>query len=934
MYEAYSSLSGRTYALKKFRRTKTSAREVQSFMTELQILKRINHHHCVELVASYTDPRTFGLLISPVADSNLAGFYSVVANDEPKKSILRKFFGCLAHALSFLHASKVRHRDIKPENILVKGSEVYLTDFGISWDWENLTRSTTTEDSAKSWIYCAPEVAENGNHRRNSSSDIWSLGCVYLEMLTVLKGFTVTDLREEMRAHTGRQRFYENVDVALEWAQQLSEHGIVAEKEVVRWVRAMVVVEPDIRVTAHALSKMTEVSAEIRGAGESKMFCGECCQELDEEESSATVLSDEDVWEGTLPPEISTPATSPPVTEEPKRPGKSLSVDSVSSLPEMPAILGSISPENTTPEISFPKVDIEAVAEPVTDNERIDQTVRQSNENIQAVERGTISAIESEPTDPQERATKIRQNLIQSVTSKHPPWPFIELGQKLPALTASSWISPIKFLHCMRSDSDFIEYVRSIDSSQATRFSSATLTDVVPMLHLLLLNGLDVNDVKFKYSSDGVEDVMPLSQTLWQEDWALSQTSDAVPKLLIGFGANLHALTSEEDPWTPMVFACSFGHNDIVQVLLALDTSVLKWTGRENGNTLLHETAEQGHHQIIEILLKSDLEIRARAADGSTPGSIAARCGHLEVIKALIKHGFGAREEDTEPKGWQMIHSAAQNGHDEIVEYLISRGAEVQARAGENGDTPGGLAASYGHLPVIKTIIKSGLDIRKEVKSGDGCLMIHCAAERGHIDVVEYLLTQGANIECTTSDGDSPGTLAAANGHLPLIKVLVKSGLGVKKKHTLERWGTLIRDWQMIHSASEEGHSDVVEYLVSQGADIRATAIDDETLATLGAIAIENEHLSVVEVLVKNGLGIDEKMPFLWYKESRMIHIAIFYGQVEIVKFLIDRGANPTRPAIKDFGHRSGSTPLALAKNNAELTKVIKAAVARWKSTH
>ncbi|KAF2489178.1 kinase-like protein, partial [Lophium mytilinum] len=175
-------------------------------MNELQVLKRINHQHCVELVASYTDSKYFGLLISPVADYNLSAFYGVVAGNKENEKSLRSFFGCLAHSLHFLHQNKIRHRDIKPENILVKGSAVYLADFGISLDWENLSRSTTTEDSGKSWTYCAPEVANY--EKRNSSSDIWSLGCVFLEMLTVLKGFTVHDLREVFRKHSGRPRFY------------------------------------------------------------------------------------------------------------------------------------------------------------------------------------------------------------------------------------------------------------------------------------------------------------------------------------------------------------------------------------------------------------------------------------------------------------------------------------------------------------------------------------------------------------------------------------------------------------------------------------------------------------------------------------------------------------------------------------------------------
>ncbi|KAH7086896.1 kinase-like domain-containing protein, partial [Paraphoma chrysanthemicola] len=235
VHQAYSPLSGRTYALKRFRRAKQNAREIESFMTELQILQRINHHHCIELVASYTDSKFFGLLMAPVADCNLSAFYGHVASNEANKKILRTFFGCLAHALQFLHNSKVRHRDIKPENILVKGSAVYLADFAISLDWESLTRSTTTADSAKSWTYCAPEVASH--QKRNSSSDVWSLGCVFLEMAIVLEGFTTQELREAMCAHSGRCRFYENLEVCTEWIGRLDNQEDNSNNQILSCIR-------------------------------------------------------------------------------------------------------------------------------------------------------------------------------------------------------------------------------------------------------------------------------------------------------------------------------------------------------------------------------------------------------------------------------------------------------------------------------------------------------------------------------------------------------------------------------------------------------------------------------------------------------------------------------------------------------------------------
>jgi serine/threonine protein kinase len=81
---------------------------------------------------SYTDPKHFALLMSPVAEFNLQEYYDAASASPDKITLLRSFFGCLASALHYIHSIKIRHRDIKPQNILVRGDKVYLTDFGMS----------------------------------------------------------------------------------------------------------------------------------------------------------------------------------------------------------------------------------------------------------------------------------------------------------------------------------------------------------------------------------------------------------------------------------------------------------------------------------------------------------------------------------------------------------------------------------------------------------------------------------------------------------------------------------------------------------------------------------------------------------------------------------------------------------------------------------
>jgi len=305
-----SLISQQTFARKEFRRGDSSAikSEVKSFLLELQILKRLHHRHCVELVsvltmrwqrlikrhkvASYTDARHFAIIMSPVADYNLLQYYKVVGDDPEKKTALRRFFGCLADGLAYLHSEKIRHRDIKPQNILVKGDRVFLTDFGISLDWASLSRSTTEDDHAKTWMYCAPEVAEN--EPKNTLSDVWSLGCVYLEMTTILKGSSLDEMGHHFKG-AGQQsyRYYNAGGKIATWSAALRKQGLDWDNLALDWVASML-----HRTVSHRISAATlaESIKDIRlfHSGCPVSFCGDCCEKL--EEDLGEWEADEDVW--------------------------------------------------------------------------------------------------------------------------------------------------------------------------------------------------------------------------------------------------------------------------------------------------------------------------------------------------------------------------------------------------------------------------------------------------------------------------------------------------------------------------------------------------------------------------------------------------------------------------------------------------------------
>ncbi|KAF4457415.1 kinase-like protein [Fusarium austroafricanum] len=276
-----STISHHEYARKLFRKTGGLSREkIKTFITELSVLKRVDHRHCIELIGSYSDPKYFALIMEPVGDHNLAEYYQEAKGSRDMLSLMKSFLGCLANALQYLHRLRIRHRDIKPQNIIIKRDCPLITDFGISYNWENLTGGTTTADSGKTLIYAAPEVVRV--EARNESADIWSLGCVFLEICTVLKGEEVQNMRERFYERSDSYSFYSNQEAIADWMEQLRGVQTTTDNIMLEWAASMLQPVPSERPTAAML--FNDI------AGSSKrldiLFCGPCCLDNDGESTS------------------------------------------------------------------------------------------------------------------------------------------------------------------------------------------------------------------------------------------------------------------------------------------------------------------------------------------------------------------------------------------------------------------------------------------------------------------------------------------------------------------------------------------------------------------------------------------------------------------------------------------------------------------------
>jgi serine/threonine protein kinase len=191
----------KTFRIPHFRLRKTRGTDHHSevknvFDNEVKIIRALgNHHHIVSVFATYTTKREFALILQPVAsEGDLAGFLDLYLNpnsehghprEDIMAGILERAFGCLSEGLSFMHKRAVRHKDIKPRNILVHNGIVLYTDFGYSFDSSPFGHGTTEgRPNFFTRRYCAPEVLMHD--KRSFESDIFSLGCVFFEILSAL----------------------------------------------------------------------------------------------------------------------------------------------------------------------------------------------------------------------------------------------------------------------------------------------------------------------------------------------------------------------------------------------------------------------------------------------------------------------------------------------------------------------------------------------------------------------------------------------------------------------------------------------------------------------------------------------------------------------------------------------------------------------------
>ncbi len=392
-------------------------------------------------------------------------------------------------------------------------------------------------------------------------------------------------------------------------------------------------------------------------------------------------------------------------------------------------------------------------------------------------------------------------------------------------------------------------------------------------------------------------------------------------KILLKYSQNCHRPNNAQA--TPVHLAAKKGYLDILQLLCEevarLDSN---YDAERQEHSDRSHVGQTGQNQIemenSKINADKVPKLYFNPSHVFTPFQLAAQEGHIDIVKFLIHDGFNLGNHEDTDRGFALF-LAAKQGHSAIVGILLDGGVGTMV-TDELGNTPLHVAAEGGHYSVIETLVKDCKTYGINDVNHDGWTPLHKAAHHGSLRLVKFLVEEGARIESVTKeDIETPLKIAARQGHPKVAGYLFEKAL--KRKKRIRCLRSLVR-----RKTNRPGPDQEMEN--------GRTAFD---------IAVLNGYPSVAEALIQGRLELElprqlqsllkyasvlKEMREPWdpkaaygkgSQKSTPLHFAVRKGYASSVEYLLGK--------LDDIHTRDGRgrTPLQMAalRNNPGICKII-----------
>ncbi|KAG0312271.1 Cyclin-dependent kinase 3 [Linnemannia gamsii] len=179
VYKATHRPTGRVVAMKKIRLENEDEGVPSTAIREISLLKELKHNHVVQLLdVVHEENKLF--LVFEFLELDLKKYMDTRPNTQNTGLPMEQVR--LIQGVEFCHQRRILHRDLKPQNLLIdEHRNLKLADFGLARAF-GIPLRTYTHEVITLW-YRAPEILMGSRHY-STAVDMWSIGCIFAEMIT------------------------------------------------------------------------------------------------------------------------------------------------------------------------------------------------------------------------------------------------------------------------------------------------------------------------------------------------------------------------------------------------------------------------------------------------------------------------------------------------------------------------------------------------------------------------------------------------------------------------------------------------------------------------------------------------------------------------------------------------------------------------------
>uniref|UniRef100_G1RPT8 Ankyrin repeat and death domain containing 1A n=1 Tax=Nomascus leucogenys TaxID=61853 RepID=G1RPT8_NOMLE len=234
-------------------------------------------------------------------------------------------------------------------------------------------------------------------------------------------------------------------------------------------------------------------------------------------------------------------------------------------------------------------------------------------------------------------------------------------------------------------------------------------------------------------------------------------------------------------------------------------------------------------------------------------------------------------------------------GHLRILQILVNSGAKIHCES-KDGLTLLHCAAQKGHVPVLAFIMEDLEDVALDHVDKLGRTAFHRAAEHGQLDALDFLVGSGCDHSVKDKEGNTALHLAAGRGHMAVLQRLVDIGLDLEEQNA--------EGLTALHAAAGGSHPDCVQLLLRAGSTVNA--LTQKNLSCLHYAALSGSE-DVFRVLIHAG-GCTNVVD---HQGASPLHLAVRHNFPALVRLLINSDSD-----LNTMDNRQ-QTPLHLAAEHA-----------------